>query len=241
LFSKFSSCSTQNTDSTLFYEKLGIKKTNYTGNLKFALTPDLTDAKKYDELKVLAGDRKIFLAASTHPGEEEIISRVTLKLKKTCKELLTIVVPRHPTRNNIINKNIIKNTAIRSMGNKIKRNTHIYLADTIGELNLFYKLADIIFIGGSLVMHGGQNPIEAAYHGKKVYHGKHVENFSDVYMTLDQMKLSQVVNNERQLEHFIHEEYKSLDKAVRKVDISSLQKEGEETVKKVLKEIYQYL
>ena len=68
-----------------------------------------------------------------------------------------------------------------------------------------------------------------------------VENFSDVYLTLDQMKLSQVVNNERQLEHFIHEEYKSLDKEVRKVDISSLKKEGEETVKKVLKEIYQYL
>ena len=62
LFSKFSSCSTQNTDSTLFYEKLGIKKTNYTGNLKFALTPDLTDAKKYDELKVVTGGRKIFLA-----------------------------------------------------------------------------------------------------------------------------------------------------------------------------------
>ena len=241
LFSKFSSCSTQNTDSTLFYEKLGIKKTNYTGNLKFALSPDPTDTEKYNELKVLTGDRKIFLAASTHPGEEEIISRVTLKLKKTCKDLLTIVVPRHPKRNNIINRNIIKNTAIRSMGNKIKRNTDIYLADTIGELNIFYKLADIIFIGGSLVMHGGQNPIEAVYHGKRVYHGKYVENFSDVYMTLDLMKLSQIVNNERQLEHFIHEEYKSLDNEVVKVDISSLKKEGKETVKKVLKEIYQYL
>ena len=241
LFSKFDICYPSSKESNIHLRSLGIKKTKYTGNLKFALTPDLADAKKYDELKVLTGNRKIFLAASTHPGEEEIISRVTLKLKKTCKELLTVVVPRHPTRNNIINKNIIKNTAIRSMGNKVKRNTHIYLADTIGELNLFYKLADIIFIGGSLVMHGGQNPIEAAYHGKKVYHGKHVENFSDVYLTLDQMKLSQVVNNERQLEHFIHEEYKLLDKAVRKVDISSLQKEGEETVKKVLKEIYQYL
>ncbi len=241
LFSKFSSCSTQNTDSTLFYEKLGIKNTNYTGNLKFALTPDPTDTKKYDELKVLTGGRKIFLAASTHPGEEEIISRVTQKLKKTCKDLLTIVVPRHPKRNNIINQNIIKNTAIRSIGNKIKRNTHIYLADTIGELDLFYKLADIIFIGGSLVMHGGQNPIEAAYHGKKVYHGEYVENFSDVYMTLDQMKLSQIVKNERQLEHFIHEEYKNLDNKVIKVDVGRLKKEGEETVKKVLKEIYQYL
>ena len=104
-----------------------------------------------------------------------------------------------------------------------------------------YKLADIIFIGGSLVMHGGQNPIEAAYHGKKVYHGEYVENFSDVYMTLDRMKLSQIVKNERQLEHFIHEEYKTLDNEVRKVGISRLKKEGEETVKKVLKEIYQYL
>ncbi len=241
LFSKFSSCSTQNPDSNLFYKKLGIKNTNYTGNLKFALTPDPTNTKKYDELKVLTGGRKIFLAASTHPGEEEIISRVTLKLKKNCKDLLTIVVPRHPKRNNVINKNFIKNTAIRSMGNKIKKSTHMYLADTIGELNIFYKLADIIFIGGSLVMHGGQNPIEAAYHGKKVYHGKHVENFSDVYKTLDQMKLSQVVNNERQLEYFIHEEYKSLDNEVREVDISGLKKEGEETVKKVLKEVYQYL
>ena len=128
----------------------------------------------------MTGDRKIFLAASTHPGEEEIISRVTLKLKKTCKELLTVVVPRHPTRNNIINKNIIKNTAIRSMGNKIKRNTHIYLADTIGELNLFYKLADIIFIGGSLVMHGGQNPIEAAKLDCKIYHGPYVYNFKEI-------------------------------------------------------------
>ena len=76
---------------------------------------------------------------------------------------------------------------------------------------------------------------------KKVYYGKHVENFSDVYNTLDQMKLSQIVMNERQLEHFIHEEYKSLDNEVKKIDISSLKKEGEETVKKILKEIYQYL
>ena len=88
----------------------------------------------------------------------------------------------------------------RSTNEKIDQSTDIYLADTFGELGLFYKLADFIFIGGSFVRHGGQNPIEAAYFCDNIFHGKYIENFLEVYETLNHLFITELVDNPRQLQ-----------------------------------------
>jgi 3-deoxy-D-manno-octulosonic-acid transferase len=89
---------------------------------------------------------------------------------------------------------------MRSSNEKVDQATDIYLADTFGELGIFYKLADFIFIGGSFVPHGGQNPIEAAYFCNNIFHGKYIENFSEVYETLNHLLISESVDNPRQLQ-----------------------------------------
>jgi 3-deoxy-D-manno-octulosonic-acid transferase len=108
-------------------------------------------------------------------------------------------------------------------------------------LNIFYSLANIVFIGGSLVPHGGQNPIEAAYLGKKIYHGKNIQNFIDVYDVLNQLKFTQQVENERQLEHYVKEALANPKSINKDININRLKKEGDDTVSKVLEVIYQYL
>ena len=241
LFSNFSACCTQNSDSAFFYEKLGIKNTINTGNLKFAYKPDEIISDELKKLRSLTKKRKIFLAASTHPGEEEIIKNITLNLKKTVKDLLTIIVPRHVTRKSFFSSSKGLGLSIRSKKQKINDRTYLYLADTIGELNIFYSLANIVFIGGSLVPHGGQNPIEAAYLGKKIYHGKNIDNFIDVYDVLNQLKFTQQVENERQLEHYVKEALAKPKSINKDININRLKKEGDDTVSKVLKVIYQYL
>ena len=241
IFSYFTACCTQNSDSAFFYEKLGIKNTINTGNLKFAYKPDEIFSDELKILKSLTKKRKIFLAASTHSGEEEIIKNITLNLKKTEKKLLTIIVPRHVTRKSFFSSSKGLGLSIRSKNQKIKDRTYLYLADTIGELNMFYSLANIVFIGGSLVPHGGQNPIEAAYLGKKIYHGKNIENFIDVYDILKQLKFTQQVENARQLEHYVKEALANPKSVNKDININRLKKEGDNTVSKVMEVIYKHL
>jgi 3-deoxy-D-manno-octulosonic-acid transferase len=129
------------------------------------------------------------VAASTHPGEEEILIEMQRTLAGFFPELLTVIVPRHPDRGSGIARMIQAaglNAALRSDQELPMAGTDIYVADTLGELGLFYRLASVVFMGGSLVEHGGQNPIEAVKLGAAVVHGPHVFNFTDVYEALDQ-------------------------------------------------------
>ncbi len=241
LFSHFDACCAQNNDSAFFYKKLGIQNTINTGNLKFAYEPIKPKKNKFDELKAQLKYRKIFLAASTHPGEEEIIKNITINLKKSFKNILTIVVPRHTNRLDYFSSTKGLGLSVRSKNQKINSRTYLYLADTIGELNMFYKLADVIFIGGSLVKHGGQNPIEAAYEGKKIIHGIHIQNFPDVYNILKHLKFTQQVNNERQLEHYIKKALINLSKFNDGINVKKLKREGRTTVQEVAKVINQFI
>ena len=233
LFSNFDACCTQNSDSAIFYKKLGIINTEFTGNLKFAHHDIKIDEESYDYLKNSSRDRVIFLAASTHNGEENIIKNISLNISKVHKNLLTIIVPRHPQRKDILAGVKGNKIAVRSKKEKITKNTLFYIADTIGELNLFYKLANVIFVGGSMVNHGGQNPIEAAYYGKTILHGKNIQNFIDVYEILKLMKLTEQVENERQLELFVNrliDNYKNTNTHQTKRISTALKKEGNEAV-----------
>jgi 3-deoxy-D-manno-octulosonic-acid transferase len=142
------------------------------------------------------------VAASTHPGEEEIITESHRELAKHIPGLLTVIVPRHPDRGEAIAQMIAASgveVALRSHGDLPVARIGIYVADTMGELGLFYRLAPIVFMGGSLVPHGGQNPIEAAKLGAAVVHGPHVFNFTDVYDALDRAGGARVAKDQEAL------------------------------------------
>ena len=136
----------------------------------------------------LTRGRPIIVAASTHPGEEEILIETHRMLGGIFPRLLTVIVPRHPDRGASIARMVTEagiNAALRSREDLPAAATDIYVADTLGELGLFYRLGGTVFMGGSLVEHGGQNPIEAAKLGAPIVHGPHVFNFIDVYEALD--------------------------------------------------------
>jgi 3-deoxy-D-manno-octulosonic-acid transferase len=133
------------------------------------------------------GGRPVFVAASTHPGEEGAILAAHAAVRNSGRQLLTILAPRHPERGEALAAEIAAaglRFARRSAGEPIGRDTEVYLADTIGEMGLWYRLADAAFLGGSIVARGGQNPIEPVKLGVPVLHGGHVENFRVVYDAL---------------------------------------------------------
>lgn len=168
---------------------LGAPRVLTTGNLKFDVPAPPADQRIVDGFKAAIGARPIFVAASTHAGEETVIARAHARAQAVHPNLLTIIVPRHPHRGDeavTAAESAGLNVAQRSKGQQIHPDTRVYVADTIGELGLFYRLAGTVFMGGSLVPHGGQNPIEPAKIGAPVLHGPHVQNFATVYARLDE-------------------------------------------------------
>lgn len=159
---------------------LGATRVACPGNLKFAADPLPADGDNLTTLEGTMAARPRWLAFSTHAGEEEIIAAAHAILVKNLPNLLTIIVPRHPARGQDI-ETIIQQAgfavAVRSRGDTVTDESAFLLADTMGELGLFFRLTDIAFVGGSLVPHGGQNPIEPARLGCAIIHGPHMENF----------------------------------------------------------------
>jgi 3-deoxy-D-manno-octulosonic-acid transferase len=138
----------------------------------------------------------VIAAASTHLGEEGAVIDTQRRLKASFRGLLTILVPRHPERGQSIASAIAAaglTSALRSRGQLPHAGTDIYIADTVGELGLIYRVAPIVFMGGSLIPHGGQNPIEPAKFGAAILHGPHVANFADIYAALDSAKGAELV------------------------------------------------
>ena len=142
------------------------------------------------------------MAASTHRGEEADVLYAHEQLKKKMPRLLTIVVPRHPQRGDEVEK-LFKKAKIkinrRSFGEKITSQTDVYLADTIGELGLFYKLCAVAFVGGSLVTFGGQNVLEPARMGKAVITGPHTHNFKEIVERAVEARALDVVKDKKEL------------------------------------------
>ncbi|MBR2922599.1 MAG: 3-deoxy-D-manno-octulosonic acid transferase [Alphaproteobacteria bacterium] len=182
LLSCFSMCLGQSEEDAYRLRVLGAKETTCLGNLKYAGLPLPVDENNKKEILKQIGDRKLWIASSTHDDEEMRIAKVHKRLKEKYSDLLTIIVPRHPNRGQEIAdgiKDLELSTALRSKGEKINKNTDIYIADTIGEVGLWYDIAKIVFIGGSLIPHGGQNFIEPSRVRDAVIVGPHMHNFSD--------------------------------------------------------------
>ncbi|MGC6476172.1 MAG: 3-deoxy-D-manno-octulosonic acid transferase [Parvibaculales bacterium] len=163
---------------------LGARNLQTPGNLKLDSPPPNFDAQTLAQLKTLIGQRPVWLAASTHQGEEEQIARTHKTLSVDIPDLLTIIVPRHPHRGGDIQQSLKPfglTTKLRSQNQQPDEDCALYIADSLGELGLFYSLCPVSFIGGSLVPHGGQNPIEAALIGSAIITGPYHQNFAAVY------------------------------------------------------------
>jgi 3-deoxy-D-manno-octulosonic-acid transferase len=167
--------------------QLGARRVEVCGNLKFDVPPPAADEAAVAEQRARIGARPVFLAASTHPGEESAVIAAHAKLAESGTRLLTVIAPRHPARGEAIAEDVRAaglKLSRRSLGERIEEDTDIYLADTIGEMGLWYRLADFAFLGGSLAPQGGHNPIEPAKLHVPVLHGPHVQNSRDVYAAL---------------------------------------------------------
>jgi 3-deoxy-D-manno-octulosonic-acid transferase len=170
------------------FSALGSRNVVVTGNLKLDVPAPPADAAKLERLMSMTRGRPIVVAASTHSGEDELLIDAHKTLARFFPNLLTVIVPRHPDRGEAVARMVVAyglQPGLRSREELPTAATDIYVADTMGELGLFYRLSPIVFMGGSLVEHGGQNPIEAVKLGASVVHGPHVFNFSDVYEALD--------------------------------------------------------
>ncbi len=153
------------------------------GNLKYDAAPLPTDAKLIEQLTSMGARRPAWVAASTHANEEHMVARAHDIAAQQFPSLLTIIIPRHAARGDAIAADLRGHgyvLAQRSKGEPITPATALYLADTMGELGSFYQYADVVFMGGSLIAHGGQNPLEAARFGKPILTGPHTHNFTTI-------------------------------------------------------------
>ena len=189
------------TDAARFGE-LGARGVVTTGNLKLDVPAPPADQARLDALRDAIGGRPVIAAASTHPGEEGTVIEAHRRLRANFPGLLTLIAPRHPERGPSVVEIAAAaglNTALRSRGELPRRSTEIYVVNTVGELGLVYRLSPVVFIGGSLVRHGGQNPIEAAKLRTAILHGPHVWNFADIYAALDGARGAESINDADQL------------------------------------------
>src|SRR5450631_185823 len=188
LLGRFDVCLAQSRVDAERFSALGSRNVVTTGNLKLDVAAPSADPAKLERLMAVTRGRPVIVAASTHPGEEEILIEAHRTLAGFFPSLLTVIVPRHSNRGETVARMVEASGlhgALRSREELPTAATDIYIADTMGELGLFYRLAPIVFMGGSLIEHGRQNPVEAVKLGAAVVHGPHVFNFTDVYEALD--------------------------------------------------------
>jgi 3-deoxy-D-manno-octulosonic-acid transferase len=179
ILSSFSLCLAQDSVQCARLRELGAAEVASVGDLKAAAKRLPADAGAIAELAGQIGDRPIWLAASTHAGEDEIVAAVHRRVGETHSGLLTIVAPRHPVRGDDIAAMAEARglrVARRSRGEAVTAEVDLYLADTFGELGMLYSLAGIAFVGGSLVEIGGHNPFEAARFDCAILLGPHTAN-----------------------------------------------------------------
>ena len=223
----------QNYETINFLKKIGVKKIKFIGNLKFSENYSKKNDRINFKLKNQLKNKKIWIASSTHYNEEIFCAKVHMQLKKKIKNLLTIIIPRHIDRVPEIisdlkkfNLNIFKHTT------KIKNlsKADIYLVDTFGETQKFFKLCASVFLGGSIIKRGGQNPLEPARYGAKIFHGPNIDNFKDVYKLLKSLKISKKIKTYNSLASSIR--FKKRANKAMKID-----KIGKIILKKTINEI----
>ncbi len=240
-------CIASNKKSENFLKILGAKSIKNYGNLKFSnIKNDLNkklDSDFFNKIK----NRKIWCAASTHPTEEILCARSHLKIKESYNNILTIIIPRHIDRIEKIRKelsNLNLKIVLYSKLDQIDINTDILLIDTYGEASIFYNISKYVFVGKStiksLIMDSGQNPIEPARLGCKIFHGPNVSNFVEIYEYLRTLGVTKQVNNSNELSVSLIEEFEE-----NKGEKSNIKEEidnyGQNILNNVIEELKKYI
>ena len=213
IFSKIDIAYPQNNETLNYLKKLKVSKIKTIGNLKFSENSKENILQIDKSFTSATKNRKMWCASSTHSNEELICGQIHLNLKKKYPNLLTILIPRHTQRTKEVKNDLEKlglNIILRSSKVKIKRTTDIYLVDTYGETKKFYKTCNTVFLGGSIVEHGGQNPLEAARLGSTIIHGPNVKNFKEVYKLLNDKNIAFKANNPKALNQLISSSFKKV-------------------------------
>ena len=200
IFNKFNLTLSQNKETMFFLKKLGSKNIKNFGNLKFAENKSIKDnnIKSKKLLKFFKSKNFVFGGISTHSGEEEFCGKIQTLIKYKIKNSLTVIIPRHIDRcADIIMRlqNLGLKVHLHSDKSNIDKKTDIYLVDSFGETNSFINQCNIVFLGGSVIKRGGQNPLEAVRLKCKVLHGPYTYNFSEVYALLRNLNLCFLVRH----------------------------------------------
>ncbi len=210
LFQKFQICLSSSLESKKYLKKLGAGNIKFIGNLKFSQSEN--ESLELDKgFRNFLKSRKLWCASSTHYNEEKFCGQTHLKLHKKYKNLLTIIIPRHIGRVKSI-ENELNNLNLKvhldEPRKKINPDTDIYLVNSYGKTKSFYKECKNVFLGGSIINHGGQNPLEAVRYGCKVFHGPNVSNFREIYDFLKNKRLSKKITNHVSLANLLDMTFK---------------------------------
>ena len=221
IFNKITIAYPQNLETKYFLKKLKTNKVKTIGNLKFIENDNEKFNTISNKLKSQFKTKKIWVASSTHSNEEIFCAKTHIELKKKIKNLVTIIIPRHIHRaNEIISKLESLNLKVtkHSSKNKNIKNTDVYLVDTFGETKKFHKISCSVFLGGSIIKRGGQNPLEAARYGARILHGPNIDNFKDVYKALSSLKASKKITTPNELASLIiFKRNKNLGNKIKKI------------------------
>ena len=224
VFNKITVAYPQNFETKYFLKKLKAKKIKTIGNLKFAENVN----EKINKLNNKFKKKKIWIASSTHSDEEIFCAKAHIELKKKIKSLLTIIIPRHVHRVKEIKsklENLNLKVITHSSNKENLKNIDIYIVDTFGETKKFHKISCSVFLGGSVINRGGQNPLEAARYGARILHGPNVNNFKDIYKTLLELKVSKKINTSKELaSQIIFKRNKNLGDKIKKIGVKILKK-----------------
>ena len=237
IFGKFDLSFSSSNQSKNYLNRLGVRKNKFIGNLKFSQSENektILDKK----LRNFISSRKSWCASSTHFNEEKVCGLVHKELKKKYKNLLTIIIPRHIERTDSINEELKKlnlKTHLDEPKKKINKKTDIYIVNSYGKTKAFYSACKNVFLGGSVVQHGGQNPLEATRYGCNILHGPNIDNFREIYNFLKMSKISKIVRNQNEMTKILE------GNLVKKTNAKKIQKKlsfiGEKILFQTYKEI----
>ncbi len=206
LLACFTLCLGQSEEDAYRLKVLGANNAICLGNLKYSGLPLPVDENKKKEILTSIKERPLWLASSTHDDEEVRLAKTHQRLLETIPELFLIIAPRHPNRGAEIKEKIEAlglNVALRSADEKITAKTNVYIADTIGEMGLWYEIANLVFIGGSLIPHGGQNFMEPSRVRDAVIVGPYMHNFTDAMNRAKKADGIMQVNDTTELEELL--------------------------------------
>ena len=233
IFEKITVAFPQNLETKSFLKKIKTTKIHILGNLKFVENNEKNRGKIKDNLKFQFRKRKVWVASSTHRNEEIFCAKAHIELKKQTKNLITIIIPRHIHRvKKIISdiENLNLNVVTHSSRRKNLKDIDVYIVDTFGETKKFHKIGCSVFLGGSIIKRGGQNPLEAARYGARILHGPNTDNFKDIYKLLNSFKVSKKISSHKELaSSIIFKKNKNIGIKIKKI--------GKIILKKTIKEL----